>query len=1162
MSEDTPTMEVRARLTADSGEFVRGMAQAQASAQQFIGQANKTTMVMRAIGIASGAIGAAVIGFATKSFDAAARVQELDVALQSVGKSTGLGYKVMSDTAQAVKAMGIEMNVAQKSTLMFAQNNLKLADASKLARVAQDLAVLSGKNSTEEFNLLTYAVMTQRSELFKSAGINGSIQGAYDKMAKSLGVSTKALSAGQKVQAAMNMAIDEGTRVAGTYEQAMQTPSKVLRSFPRLFTNIEVAIGDALLKGFGPMIFQTYELTKKFTDAIEGTGAFHDVIQALSRVVVQLTDPVTKFIQSLGDWIDKFDKAKINVEGLAKQISFLLPVITGAGTAFAVFAGKSMMGNLPVIGNLIRGLNGPLLTFIAIAMTSTKVRDAFMNLLHALTPLVGILKDASAIMAQIAGYGVSLLAKALNGLATVIRVVVGWVTQHKAVMEALGKAVAVVVAVFTAYKLATMAFTAYTALATVAMDWMAWSATALANAEFVASAATNSLAAGVGALDFVLTKVNVKLVLWITAIVAVALAFAYAWKHSETFRNVVTEVFNTVANVVGKVVGWILDRLADFLFGLRDVIVMHQAVADAIASIFNFIYKVVLTYIQAVLVVYKTLLKGIGWLLDQHYILGKVIRIVFNFIKDIISEAVVIVVVVLANIIKAIATLVHWFGYLQDFVGEVWGKITKGIAIAGNAIGGIVSDIAGWIKTHFIDTVRSHISSFISWLANVAGKIPGIGSAVKNALKDLSDWVNPVNMPTGLTGPIDQISISVDSAVKAIGGLQAVNNKIISASESWGNYKGGAAGALSTVANEMLKFATATSNFSTKLDVGGVLDALSTSAKDSANLLQGVIDKLSQMKEINVGGAIVSGATQAAMETGFALSGLSANIKDFFSGDVLGKTTGALGDFVSSLKNSLGFGDVLFHSTDTTIPAQGPYPLAGSIPTDPNGALAKLQSQADLMKKISEAMQSGIDSVQKTIDAMAQAAQDFAKSLKDTIVNFAGLKGVQLPDGFVPQAKSLIANMQEKLNKATQFASQIGQLQSMGLDASALKDIIESGPIQGAQLAASILAGGQDVVNQVSALQRQIQYSGELIGGIGASSVYGQPIFDATASLNKITDAKQNVSTSGNQITIQQGAFQITVDGSGITDPVLLADLIAKKVQNEFDALSRQLAVK
>jgi nitrogenase molybdenum-iron protein alpha/beta subunit len=279
-----------------------------------------------------------------------------------------------------------------------------------------------------------------------------------------------------------------------------------------------------------------------------------------------------------------------------------------------------------------------------------------------------------------------------------------------------------------------------------------------------------------------------------------------------------------------------------------------------------------------------------------------------------------------------------------------------------------------------------------------------------------------------------------------------------------------------------------------------------------------------------------------------------ANETDF-AGIVGDKIGGFIDKIKESLKEGLGFGDILAEEKKK-------YSDASNKGDDGTKAAQDAETMANRLKTIRDAMQAGIESIKGVLDDLQQAAKDFADSLKDTIVNFAGLKGVELPDGFIPKAKSLIDNMSKRLDKSKQFAGQIYQLQNMGLDADALKAIIEEGPIKGAQLAASILGGGQSAIDEVSRLQKEIQFTGAVIGEYGARVGFDQKIATASNQLRDLQNASLSTSTSGNNTFIEQGAFQVYVDTSLATNDEERMNIITKRIEETFATLARQLASK
>ena len=95
------------------------------------------------VGVAAGATGYALTRMSKAAFQVAADVAEMNVAMEAVGKSTGIGGAAIKGAAKDIRKMGIEMKASQEIALLFVKGKLDLAKADDLARVEQDLAVLS-----------------------------------------------------------------------------------------------------------------------------------------------------------------------------------------------------------------------------------------------------------------------------------------------------------------------------------------------------------------------------------------------------------------------------------------------------------------------------------------------------------------------------------------------------------------------------------------------------------------------------------------------------------------------------------------------------------------------------------------------------------------------------------------------------------------------------------------------------------------------------------------------------------------------------------------------------------------------------------------------------------------------------------------------------------
>jgi hypothetical protein len=483
-------------------------------------------------------------------------------------------------------------------------------------------------------------------------------------------------------------------------------------------------------------------------------------------------------------------------------------------------------------------------------------------------------------------------------------------------------------------------------------------------------------------------------------------------------------------------------------------------------------------------------------------------------------------------------------------VKKVFLSILNVIGNVGEGIFGVLENIAAGIGK-FLGWAFDKMTGWVRGLAALFSKIPKIGDMVAGAINSGLDATRNVvtqfaSVSVGLGKALFTGVISgVEKTINGIGGIgQAVEN------------------GLRKTESMLSKFAVKVQEFGDKDNGAKIIDVLVAGAKMASGALGKMIDVIQDVKDFDFArtvGNFIDGIADKADAAGEFLIGLSASMMEFADKTDFASAVGdGIGDFINkikdSLKEGLGFGDILKEE-------EKKYNEASKVDDGTKAAEDALKA-ADRMKAIREAMQAGIDSIKGVLDDLRKASGEFADSLKDTIMGFAGLKSIELPDGFIPKAKSLIENMRQRLDKSNQFAQQIATLQAMGLDSGALKDIIESGPVKGAQLAASILGGGAEAIAQINSLQKAISFSGAAIGQYGADAAFGGLIGNAQAQLNRLTEADLETRTRGNNQFIQQGAFQVVVNTSGATTNEEELKMITDKIEQTFAILAKELAAK
>jgi hypothetical protein len=165
------------------------------------------------------------------------------------------------------------------------------------------------------------------------------------------------------------------------------------------------------------------------------------------------------------------------------------------------------------------------------------------------------------------------------------------------------------------------------------------------------------------------------------------------------------------------------------------------------------------------------------------------------------------------------------------------------------------------------------------------------------------------------------------------------------------------------------------------------------------------------------------------------------------------------------------------------------------------------------------------------LDKRKAALESFSEAVKNT---FAGIRDSILNAFELPKLGSsitgIIRNMGKLLTTTRGFADNIKKLSAMGLNAELLQQIIAQGPMAGAKLAASLVAGGAASLGEINQaysefgnLASDIATSGtnalfgtqaqqniyniEVNGGVGSGPTIGQAIVDAIRAYERTSGA-------------------------------------------------------
>lgn len=234
----------------------------------------------------------------------ASRVETLGVVMEAVGKNAGYSKAEVEAYSESVKQMGITTQASHQTVIRMMQAQMDLNQASNLARVAQDAAVIGNINSSEALERMIQGIQRGETEIMKTIGLNVSFENSYKVLAAQLGKNTDKLTEAEKVQARTNVTLEAGARIAGTYEAAMGTVGKQLLSLDRYIEEVQLKLG----KLFTPML----------------------------SVAIQIT---TQSLQELNKQFDEFNESGEQASwayGLAEGMKALAVYVIGVAAAFDI----------------------------------------------------------------------------------------------------------------------------------------------------------------------------------------------------------------------------------------------------------------------------------------------------------------------------------------------------------------------------------------------------------------------------------------------------------------------------------------------------------------------------------------------------------------------------------------------------------------------------------------------------------------------------------------------------------------------------------------------------------------------------------------------------------------------------------------------------------
>ena len=255
------------RVSGSARKTVGATKKVETGFEKMKGAANRLKGALAALGLAVSALVLAKL--AASATLLAARYETLGVVMNQLGRNVGKTASQMAALEKSLQETGISAIEARNNIARMVGAQLDLADATDLARIAQDAAVIAGIDSSAAFERLVTGISTGQVRILRTMGLFVDFAAAIDAAADAAGRSADSFTEMERTQIRANAILAGAGQIAGAYEAALETAGKELGSMRRHVSNLMVALGDTAMPTFTTVVFTLSAKIKELHGFVE-----------------------------------------------------------------------------------------------------------------------------------------------------------------------------------------------------------------------------------------------------------------------------------------------------------------------------------------------------------------------------------------------------------------------------------------------------------------------------------------------------------------------------------------------------------------------------------------------------------------------------------------------------------------------------------------------------------------------------------------------------------------------------------------------------------------------------------------------------------------------------------------------------------------------------
>lgn len=295
------------------------------------------------IGLATRGLG----NFVNASFEAEIRLRLFSREIEKAGGSIDAGSDSLQRLAQRFRSTE---DVVAQGAVQLLRYGATIEQTERLLEAGGASALAFGRTASQGFEAVAQAIVGEQSQILNRIGIAGNLSTAYRRYASDLGTTTEALTRQQKVQAALNLILEETGGEIEALDEILGGFGGALTALQAEQRRTSIALGDEFRDEIAQIIDAASDFLRVFREQIvpflgdtlgpafetaaENLTALSDSLRGVQDPATRAGEAVTGFLTPLATLIAYVDIARGSIDQLGGRLNQFGETVFGPAEGF------------------------------------------------------------------------------------------------------------------------------------------------------------------------------------------------------------------------------------------------------------------------------------------------------------------------------------------------------------------------------------------------------------------------------------------------------------------------------------------------------------------------------------------------------------------------------------------------------------------------------------------------------------------------------------------------------------------------------------------------------------------------------------------------------------------------------------------------------------